>query len=479
MKSLNILFAASEVAPFIKTGGLADVAGSLPKALERAGADVRVILPLYGAIGAHFRGQMTFLFHFNVTFAWRSVYCGLFSLEKDGVTYYFVDNEHYFNRSEPYGHYDDGERFGYFSRAVVECIPKLDWVPNVVHCNDWQTALIPVYLKEDADRIPMLSSIRTVFTIHNVEYQGRYGRETLEGLFGLPAHWYENGAMEYYDDISLMKGAICAADFITTVSPTYAQELHHSFYAHGMEGILSANAHKMQGILNGIDTDVYNPATDPALFQTYTADDLSGKRRDKQELQRTLGLNLEPDIPIIACISRLVPHKGMDLVTAVLPQIMELPVQFVVLGRGDWRFEQAFLNARQQYPSRLSANIMYSSGLAMNIYAGADLFLMPSKSEPCGLSQMIAMRYGTLPIVRETGGLKDTVSPYNQYTGEGNGFTFSAYNAHDMLHVIREAVSLYQNREIWHTLMQRDMNADFSWNKSAKGYLDIYSRLVP
>ena len=407
---MNILFAASEVAPFAKTGGLADVAGSLPGALHRLGAQVRVILPLYSAVGANWREQMTFLFHFNVSLAWRSIYCGVFSLEKDGITYYFVDNEHYFRRDELYGHYDDGERFGYFCRAVVECIPRLDWKPDIVHCNDWQTALISLYLQEDSARISMLSSIRTVFTIHNVEYQGRYGGETLEDLFGLPARWYESGVLEYYGDISLMKGAICTADRITTVSPTYAQELHYGFYAHGMEGILSANAHKMQGILNGIDTEVFDPAKDPALHQTYSASDLSGKAKNKAELQRTLGLKIDPDVPIIACISRLVPHKGMDLVTAALPQIMDGPAQFVVLGRGDWQFEQAFLHAQGQYPSRLSANIMYSASLAMNIYAGADLFLMPSKSEPCGLSQMIAMRYGTLPVVRETGGLKTPLS---------------------------------------------------------------------
>ncbi len=475
---LNVLFAASEVAPFIKTGGLADVAGSLPLALQQAGVNIRVILPLYGAIGANWREQMTFLFHFNVTLAWRSVYCGLFSLEKDGITYYFIDNEHYFHRSELYGHYDDGERFGYFCRAVVECIPRLGWKPDIVHCNDWQTALIPVYLKEDGNRNSTLASIRTVFTIHNVEYQGRYGKETLGDLFGLPDYWYNNGTMEYYGDISLLKGAICTSDFITTVSPTYAHELRYAFYAHGMEGILSANSYKFQGILNGIDTDLYNPATDPALCQTYTADNLSGKACNKQELQRALGLNIDPKVPILSCVSRLVPHKGLDLVTAVLPQIMEMNIQLVILGRGDWQFEQTFLNAQRQYPSRLSANIMYSSGLAMNIYAGSDLLLMPSKSEPCGLSQMIAMRYGTLPIVRETGGLKDTVAPYNQFTGEGNGFTFTDYNAHDMLHVIGQAVALYQNQEVWHTLVKRDMNTDFSWNKSAKEYLDIYSRIL-
>lgn len=475
---MKILFAASEAAPFVKTGGLADVAGSLPGALADAGAEVSVILPLYGSIGSHWRSQMTFLKYFYVNLSWRSIYCGLFRLKRDNVTYYFVDNEHYFKRGEPYGYYDDGERFGYFCRAVVESIPHLDARPEIIHCNDWQTALIPIYLKEEADRFSWPAAIKTVFTIHNIEYQGRYGRETLGDLFGLPSHWLADGSLEYYGDVCLLKGAILTADFVTTVSPTYAKELRNSFYGKGMEGVIQDCCHKMRGILNGIDTKTYDPSADPGISANYSVGDLSGKAKNKRALQHSLGLRPNPETPIIACISRLVSHKGFDLVTSALPAMMDMDVQFVLLGRGDFAYEQAFLNAERQYPDRLSAKIMYSPGLSMNIYAGADLFLMPSKSEPCGLSQMIAMRYGAVPVVRETGGLFDTVVPYNEITGAGNGFTFSYYSADDMLHVLRMAVSCYHKKDVWHTLMKRGMTADFSWNKSAAEYLDLYRQLL-
>jgi starch synthase len=475
---MKLLYAASEAVPFVKTGGLADVAGSLPAALQACGADVRVILPLYRTIAAQFKEQMTFLFHFTISLSWRTLYCGLFSLERDGILYYFVDNEAYFRRGEPYGYFDDGERFGYFCRAVVEAIPKLGWMPDIVHCNDWHTALIPIYLREESKETHSLASIRTIFTIHNVEYQGRFGRETLEDLFGLPAVWYDSGILEYYGGISLMKGAVLVSDLVTTVSPTYAQELHYDFYAHGMAGILAANEQKLHGILNGIDTERYNPATDPVLCQTYTAQDCSGKHRCKQELQALLGLPQNPESPIIACVSRLASHKGFDLIQAVLPEIMALPVQFVLLGRGEWHLEHFFEEAQHQYPGRFSANLFYDETLATKIYAGADLFLMPSKSEPCGLAQMIAMRYGTLPVVRETGGLKDTVSPYQEQTGEGNGFTFTNYNAHDMLFMIQKAVSLYQSPSLWHMLMQRGMEKDFSWGASAAQYYHLASQLI-
>ena len=477
---MNILFVASEVAPFIKTGGLADVAGSLPVALAEAGHDVRVILPLYEGIGENWRSQMFFLKYFDVPLAWRRVYCGVFEMIRDRVTYWFIDNEAYFKRSQIYGHFDDGERFAYFSRAVLETVGQLDWAPDIIHCNDWQTAMIPIYLLEDRYRIPQLGRARTVFTIHNIEYQGRYGAQILEDVLGLDKSYFNEGMLAYHGDVNLMKGAIIASSFVTTVSPTYAQELRYPFYAHGLEGVIAANSGKLRGILNGIDTKLYDPATMPSLACNYTAKaPATGKRACKAALQSSVGLYENPDVPVIACVSRLVGHKGFGLVVDALHQIMEMDVQMVVLGTGDWHFEEAFRAAQRQYPSRFSAQIMYSSALSNVIYAGADLFLMPSISEPCGLSQMIAMRFGTIPVVRETGGLKDSVPPYNKYTGEGRGFTFANASPDDMLWVLREAVDLYHNdKKAWRGLQKAGMTADFSWTQSAQEYLDIYQRIT-
>ena len=470
---MNILFASSEVAPFIKTGGLADVAGSLPKALAAAGHDVRVILPLYEGIGQEWRDQMTYLFNFHVILAWRTPYCGIFALKRDGVTYYFVDNEYYFKRSGLYGHYDDAERFAFFSRAVVEAPAHLDWHPDVIHANDWQTALAPIYLLEERTRVPQLYGTKSVFTIHNIEYQGRYGNELLEDLFGLNSGYFHEHMLAYHGDVNLMKGAIYASDYVTTVSPSYAGELQYPFYAHGLEGVISDNRHKLRGILNGIDTELYDPARDHGLASNFSPADLSGKAACKAALQQAVGLRQEPDIPIIACISRLVKHKGFELVDSAIHDIMAMDVQMVVLGTGDWNFEEAFRHAQAQYPGRFSANILYSGALSTAIYGGADLFLMPSIAEPCGLSQMIAMRYGTLPVVRETGGLRDSVRPNG--TEHANGFTFADINAHDMTWVLGEAVNLYYNdKETWQTLQRNAMTSDFSWDQSAQDYLQVY-----
>ena len=472
---MNILFAASEVAPFIKTGGLADVAGSLPPALVDAGHDVRVILPLYEGISQEWRDQMEFVKCWYVRLAWRSVYCGIFRLVRGGVTYYFVDNEFYFKRNGLYGHYDDGERFAYFSRAIIETPAQLNWHPDVIHCNDWQTALAPIYLLEERERTPQLFGTKSVYTIHNIEYQGRYGQELLSDLFGLDQGYYHEHMLAYHNDINLMKGAIYAADYVTTVSPTYAEELQYAFYAHGLEGVIADNKHKLRGILNGIDMEAYNPVTDHVIAANFSADKLDGKAVCKQALQERLGLSQNPDVPIIACISRLVGHKGFELVASAFHRIMERDVQFVLLGTGEWGYEQFFRDMQGQYPGRVSANIMYSGALSSAIYAGADLFLMPSISEPCGLSQMIAMRYGTVPIVRETGGLKDTVSPYVISTGEGRGFTFADINIDDMVYVIHQALDTYEYKDAWHKIMVRDMQADFSWDRSAQAYMEVYS----
>ena len=476
---MKLFFAASEVAPFIKTGGLADVAGSLPNALAKLGHDVRVILPLYSAIPAMWRRQMTFLKSFHFPLSWRNAYCGLFSLAYQGLTYYFIDNEYYFQREGLYGQFDDGERFAYFSRAVVESMGWLNWNPDVIHCNDWQTALVPIYLLEERHRIPQLAEAKSVFTIHNIEYQGQFDRNILGDVLGLDESYFREDMLSYYGDVNLVKGAIYAADYITTVSPTYAKELQYAFYAHGLEGVIADNYHEFTGILNGIDMEHNNPATDPFLPAPYSAADLSGKAACKAALQEKLGLNVDPDVPIIACISRLVAHKGYELVTAAFPKILEHYVQFVVLGTGDWGIESFFRMAAQEYPGRVSANLMYSAELASQLYAGADLLLMPSISEPCGLSQMIAMRYGTVPIVRLTGGLKDSVPSYNPTTVTGLGFTFGSITPGDLLGAIDRGLETYEtDRPNWAALMKRGMTTDFSWDQSAAAYEKVYQKVM-
>ena len=476
---MKLFFAASEVAPFIKTGGLADVAGSLPNALAKLGHDVRVILPLYSAIPAMWRRQMTFLKSFHFPLSWRNAYCGLFSLAYRGLTYYFIDNEYYFQREGLYGQFDDGERFAYFSRAVVEVPIQLGWSPDIIHCNDWQTSLVPVYLLEARHREPLLMHTKSVFTIHNIEYQGQFDRNILGDVLGLDESYFREDMLSYYGDVNLVKGAIYAADYITTVSPTYAKELQYAFYAHGLEGVIADNYHKFTGILNGIDMEHNNPATDPFLPAPYSAAAPSGKAACKAALQEKLGLNVDPDVPIIACISRLVAHKGYELVTAAFPKILEHYVQFVVLGTGDWGIESFFRMAAQEYPGRVSANLMYSAELASQLYAGADLLLMPSISEPCGLSQMIAMRYGTVPIVRLTGGLKDSVPSYNPTTGTGLGFTFGSITPGDLLGAIDRGLEAYEtNRPNWTALMTRGMTTDFSWDQSAAAYEKVYQKVM-
>ena len=476
---MKVLYAASEAVPFCKTGGLADVAGSLPPALAAQGVETAVILPLYRLVKERFADQLTFLCYDYVDLAWRHAYCGLFSLKKDGVTWYFLDNEQYFGRPELYGCADDGERFGFFSRAVVKMLDHLDFWPDVIHCNDWQTALIPIYLKDDGVREERYRSVRTVLTIHNIEYQGRYDPYCLGGLFGLDRGWVDDGTLLLDGDLNLLKGAILTADAVNAVSPTYAQELKNPYFAHRMEGILTQCGYKLSGVLNGIDMKLYDPAADPRIAANYTAENISGKAADKAALQKALGLRPEPETPIIAMVSRLVTHKGLDLIREVMGDIMELPVQFVLLGSGDAAYEDFFRHAAERWPERMAIRLGYDEALSMAIYAGADLFLMPSRSEPCGLSQMIAMRYGTVPIVRETGGLKDTVQPYEAWRDAGTGFTFANYSSADMLHVLREAAYLYKDYpDAFARLRRRAMERDFSWNRSAGDYLKIYAAVT-
>ena len=476
---MRILYVTGEAFPFCKTGGLADVAGSLPPALAKNGDQVAVILPLYGQIGQQWRQQMTFRRYIYVDLGWRHEYCGLFSLESRGVTWYFVDNEHYFARSRLYGEFDDGERFAFFSKAVIDLMPSLDWMPDVLHCNDWQTALVPIYLKDVATRWPEVRRIRTVFTIHNIEYQGRFGSDTVDQLFGLDRGWYDDGTLQMDGDVNLMKGAMLMADAVTTVSPTYAAQLHDPAYAEGMASVVDMVGWKMHGVVNGIDTDSYDPAADLALPHHYDAEHMAGKAACKAALQEELGLACEPDTPLIAMVTRLVGHKGLDLVQEAMDGIMATGCQFVVLGTGEWRYEDFFRQKAWQYGGRLSAQLAYSEGLSRRIYAAADLFLMPSRSEPCGLSQMIAMRYGAVPIVRCTGGLADTVKSCQVGQEDGTGYLFGRYDAGAMLDVIGQATGLYRgDRSGFNAVRYRGMTADFTWDKSAGAYRQIYANLL-
>ena len=476
---MKILYATSEAVPFIKTGGLADVAGSLPPALAQEGAEIAVVLPLYQKVKDKYGDRLNFECYDFVDLAWRHSYCGLFSLEQDGVTWYFIDNEQYFSRPNLYGYDDDGERFGFFSRAVIKMLPRMKFWPDVIHCNDWQTALIPIYLKDDGVREEKYRSIRTALSIHNIEYQGRYGRNTLGDLFGLDEGWANDGTIIMDGDVNLIMGAILCADAINAVSPTYANELKMAYFAHRLENIMRQCEYKLSGVLNGIDMKLYDPSNDDRITAKYSKEDMEGKAANKLALQRMMGLREEADTPVMAIVSRLVSHKGLDLICEVLHDMMELPIQLVILGKGDQKYEEFFHWASQQYHGRMAVCLDYNEALSMAIYSGADLFLMPSKSEPCGLSQMIAMRYGTVPIVRETGGLKDTVHAYEAWRDSGNGFSFGNYASADMLYVIREAVELYkENPEAFDRLRKRAMSGDFSWAKSAKEYLRIYANIT-
>ena len=474
---MKILFATSEAAPFIKTGGLGDVAGALPKTLVAQGHDVRVVLPYYSEIAQSYRNTMSFVCSFNVPLAWRNLYAGVFCQNIDGVKYYFIDNEYYFKRKGIYGHYDDAERFAYFSRAVLELITHVDFVPDVIHCNDWHTALTPVYLDSIYRSKAGYADIKTVFTIHNIQFQGKYGRELFADVVGLPEDKEE--LVTYGDCLNFMKGAIECANVVTTVSESYAQEILDPFYAYGLEGILRERVFKICGVVNGIDVNVFNPMTDTALFKNYnTVSSKSGKAANKEGICNMLQLPYSDKKPLISMITRLTGQKGIDILMNVIDEILERDLQLVVLGTGDWQFETALMEAEKRHPANFRALITFSGDLAAKLYAGSDLFLMPSRFEPCGLSQLISMRYGTVPIVRETGGLKDTVVPFNAETGEGTGYTFYSYNAHDMLGAIDRANCDYHgNRTAFNKLVKNAMKEDFSWNKSAKRYAEIYKSL--
>ena len=474
----SVLFVASEANPYLGSGGLADVIGSLPKTLAANGKyDVRVVMPLYGDISDKYRSQMRFLMNFNVPLAWRNQYCGVFSLKADGVTFYFIDNEYYFKRSGLYGFYDDGERFAYFSKAALEMMVHLDYYPEILHCHDWQTALSVVYLKTLYANRYGYDHIKALFTIHNIEYQGKYGYDCLGDLFGLPES--VKPALDYDGCLNLMKGAIQFSDRFSTVSRMYANEIKNPFFAHGLQYAICENEFKLTGILNGIDETVYNPETDEKLFRNYSADDTSGKAVCKKELQKMLGLPEKDDAPLISIISRLVPAKGLDLVKCVIEELLAENVQVVILGKGEGDYEDYFRMLADRYSGKCRAIIAYNRDLASKIYSASDIFLMPSKQEPCGLSQMIACRYGAVPVVRATGGLFDSISPYNNdMRNGGNGFVFGNYNAHEMLYVIKDAVYTFGNKDEWRGIMKRAMTTDFSWKKSSGEYEKLYDNML-
>lgn len=470
----KIVFLGSEAAPFIATGGLADVLGSLPKELaKKDNLDISVILPLYGNISEEFKKDFKFLTNFYVSVGWRSQYAGVFLYEYQKVKFYFIDNEYYFKREgNIYGFYDDGERFAFFSRAALDTIARLNIYPDVINCNDWQTAASIIYLKGMYYGNENFRRIKTVFTIHNIEYQGKFGMETYADLFGFPDSILS--FVECDGLVNLMKGAIEMTDIVSTVSPTYANEIKYPFFAHGLDSVMRRNEHKLVGILNGIDIDYYNPKTDKSVFANYIAADLTGKAVCKAELQKMLGLPERKDVPIIAVISRLVSHKGLDLIKDIAERLLSEDVQLVILGKGEIGYENYFRYVAESYQGKCAAIIAYNQDLSRKIYSGADMFLMPSKAEPCGLSQMIASRYGTVPIVRETGGLNDSIKAV---VGEsGNGFTFHDYNADDMLYVIKQALDMYKDKTAWKNLVLRVMKTDFSWKQSAEKYEEMYNK---
>ena len=472
-KKLKVLSAVSEVVPFIATGGMGQVAGALAGALARSrrGIDMRVVAPFYAAFRNRYEPQMKFLGEAWVKLAWRSVYCGVFEIKQGGVTYYFVDNRHYFDRHSAYGYMDDGERFAYFSKAVFEVIKLTGFVPDVIHAHDWQTALVPIYAKTRFS--DEFEGIKTVYTIHNMEYQGKYARDILTDVFDLNAE--EAGLVEYDDCINLMKGAIVCSDRLTTVSPSYAEEIQKDG-GYGLESIIAENAYKLSGIINGIDTKYYNPETDPLLNMNYSADTLDNKAVNKTKLQELFGLPEEPRKMLISVVSRLVEHKGLDLVTYMMNDLLKLDIQFLLLGTGNHDYELFFQERAMECPEKVGVSISFSPELAAKIYAGTDVMLVPSHSEPCGLTQMISCRYGTIPIVRKTGGLGDTIRDCR--TGEGNGFVFEEYDADMLLDTITQALDLYTNREEdWKNLMREAMKCDFSWHISARAYADIFEGL--
>ncbi len=471
---MKVLYATSEALPYAASGGLADVAGSLPYAVRIRLIACRVVLPLYEDVPGELRQGMKLITSLSVPVSWRRQYCGVYEANHNGVIYYLLDNQYYFKRPGLYGHYDDAERFAFFSRAVLEMLDYIDFKPDIVHANDWQCALVPVYYNLFYKQRQGFEKIKTVYTIHNIQYQGKYGHEILEDVFGISQE--AKSVVELNGVINLMKGGIDAADKVTTVSPTYSKEILDPWFAHGLDEVLRDRQWKLQGILNGIDTDANNPETDTLIWSNYSAEDLSGKAVNKTKLQERLGLPLNREVPIVSMVTRLASHKGLDLVEAALEKLLSEDIQFVVLGSGDWIYEEFMREMQIRFPQKMRFCSGFIPELAHKIYAGSDIFLMPSKSEPCGLAQMIACRYGTVPIVRETGGLKDSISDCGD--GGGIGFTFKTYDETDMSNAIHRALKAYGDKQFWQELIGRCMAADFSWGRSANQYIRLYRSML-
>jgi starch synthase len=474
---IKILFVAAEGAPFAKTGGLGDVIGSLPKELNRLGVEVRVMLPKYQDIPLSFRREMEPVASFTVTVGWRKKECTIEKLVHGQVPFYFAANDEYFERAGYYGHWDDGERYAFFGRAALEALPKIDFRPDIIHCHDWHTGMISVLLADSYSAQPFYRSMRTVFTIHNLKYQGLFPKEVLSDLLGLEDSWFNIDGVEFYGQVSFMKGGVACADLLTTVSPTYAGEIQHPYLGERMDGLLRKRSGDLYGIINGLDYEDYNPETDRNLFVNFNPSTLEKKELNKVKLKEHLGLS-KAEYPLLAVVSRLAAQKGIDLVAHILGELMKEDIQLVVLGTGEQHYEELFRQAAGKYPGKVAACLSYDDSLARKIYAGADILLMPSQFEPCGLSQLIAMRYGTVPVVRETGGLKDTVKPYYHQTAEGNGFSFADYSPHGLRNAVLGALKLYRQKNAWARLRRQVMEWDFSWNESAKVYLALYQQLL-
>nr|WP_279663479.1 glycogen synthase GlgA [Ectobacillus ponti] len=457
---------------------MADVAGALPKELKRLGLEVRVMLPKYALIPEQYLAEAELHAVLTVPVGWRKQYCGIWRLEREGIIYYFLDNEYYFKRDSLYGHYDDGERFSFFSKAVLEAISYLDFVPDVLHCHDWHTAMANYLLRAQYAQHEPYENIKTAFTIHNLQFQGIFPQEVMHDLLSLGYEHFTSERLEFYDCVNFMKGGIVASDAITAVSPTYKEEIQYPYFGEKLDGLLRKHKDKLVGIVNGIDDTFYNPRTDKEIEVTYDEDSLEQKQRNKYALQRHFGLPERADVPVISMVTRLTAQKGIDLVRHVFHDIMQEDVQLVIVGSGNAEYEYFLREMADQYPDQVRVFIGFNEALAHQVYAGSDLFLMPSLFEPCGLGQLIALQYGTLPIVRETGGLNDTVQAYNEVTGEGNGFSFTSFNAHDMLHTIHRAVQVYHDTEAWEALVQRAMKQDYSWRQSALQYKELYEQLT-
>ncbi|MBQ8533215.1 MAG: glycogen synthase GlgA [Clostridia bacterium] len=471
---MKVLFVTSEAYPFAMSGGLADVSGALPKALKKRVVGCRVVMPLYDTVSDSLKDKMKFLFSYTVPVSWRRQYCGVFEAKFDGVTYYLLDNQYYFKRGSLYGHYDDAERFAFFSRAAIDLLKLIDFQPDVIHCNDWQSALVPVYMDlyyKPYD--PFYSGIKTLLTIHNIQYQGIYSEDILEDVFGISRERMD--IMGYEGCVNLLKAGIETADRISTVSPTYSREILTPDYAHGLDGILRAREYKLSGIVNGIDTEVYDPSTDSNIEKNYSVDSFDDKKINKLALQKEMGLPERAEVPVISMVTRLVSHKGLDIVKYAIEDVLQRDVQLVILGSGDFEYESFFRYLKGKYPEKVGLKIGFIPALARKIYAGSDIFLMPSLSEPCGLSQMIALRYGTVPITRETGGLKDTV--IDSMNGKGNGFTFANYNGDDLRFTIHRSIDAYADKDGWKILAKRCMECDNSWAKSASDYIKLYKSM--